>query len=236
MKNKWFTYIKICEKENYIQTSGLTFNEFYNGIDEKPQNILILKGYPKNATFNKKISLEYISSEFVKDFTDTNVYRYGDFCWFDFDNVEQINSLSNAQLAELLFFSHMTKPLDSYQISGLNNKYAYNSHDDDWFVRVYMKDTKSYLSVIEYKILRELKGRKKYIAPLTDTILKQIYDFAKGGAVIDFEESYLTGVHIYKIGAFNDIDSIHRTLDKRRENLGGLCLYYDTKLKKWNIY
>ena len=41
IKNKKFTYIRIDETEQYIHTSGITFEEFYNGIADKPQNLLL---------------------------------------------------------------------------------------------------------------------------------------------------------------------------------------------------
>ena len=236
MKNKWFAYIKIFEDENCVQSSGITFNTFYNGICNKPHNILILKGYPDDAIMSKKLGLEFIPAEKVETFINDDVYNYGDFSWVDFENAEQLDELSDDKLAELLFFSHKAKPLKSNKIDGLGNKYAYYSHDDDWFVRVFVNDVKEYLSVIKYKILTELKGRKRYIAPIPDDISKQIYDLAREGVVVDFEDSYTTGVRLYKIGSVNNMDTIHALLDKNRRNLNGLCLDYSTASKKWRVY
>ena len=236
MKNKWFAYIKIFENENYVQSSGITFNTFYYGVGNKPHNILILKGYPNNAIMNNKLGLEFIPAEKVEDFVNDDVYNYGDFSWVGFENAEQLNNLPDDKLAELLFFSHKAKPLKSNQISGLENVYAYYSHDDDWLVRVFMNDVKEYLSVIKYKISTELKGRKKYIAPIPDDISEQIYDLAREGVVVDFENSYTTGVRLYKIGNVNNMDTIHNLLDKNRRNLNGLCLDYNATSKKWHVY
>ena len=236
MRNKWFAYIKIFENENYVHSSGITFNTFYNGIGDKPHNILILKGYPNNAIMNGKLGLEFVPAEKIEDYINDDVYNYGDFSWVDFENVEQLNNLPEDKLAELLFFSHKAKPLKSNQISGLGNIYAYHSHDDDWRVRVYMNDVKKYSSVIKYKIATELKGRKKYIAPIPDDISEQIYELAQEGVVMDFERSYKTGVELYKIGNVNDMDGIHNLLDKNRRFLNGLSLDYSTRSKKWRVY
>lgn len=236
MKNKWFTYIHIAEEENYIQSSGMSFNEFFNGVREKPHNLLILNGYPEDAALDRKHGLEYIPFEKIMAFVDTNVYNFGDFCWIDFADTERLASMPDEQLAELLFFAHKAKPLKSFCFNSLKNKYAYYSHDDDWYVRVYAKDPMFYLPVIEHKILKELKGRKKSIEPLPIDLLKQIYDIAKDGAVIDFENSYSTGVRVYKIGAIADMDSIHKELDKHRQNLNGLCLDYNPSSKKWRTF
>ena len=235
MKNKWFAFIRIFENESYIESSGISFNEFYNGINEKPRNILVLKGHPNNTAFNYEHLFHYITSENVVEFTKSNVYDYGDFCWVDFTNSKHLNDLSNKQLAELLFFAHKAKPLLSHYFSDLDNKYSYCSHDDEWFVRVFMEETKNYLSVIAYKLLTELKGRKKHISPLPDAILGYIYNLAKDGIIIDFENSFTTGVMIYKAGSVDNLDYIHKALDKCRKNLFGLCLSYNSKSHKWRL-
>ena len=154
MENKWFCYIQINEEENYVHTSGMTFNEFYEGIQAKPENILILKGYPNDrySHFENEIYLRYVTSDNIKDFSQKNVYDYGDFCWLDFESIDNLRSISDFELAEMLFFAHKAKPVKTYRFNCLNNQYAYYSHDDGWYTKVYMSWTGSYKSVVEYII------------------------------------------------------------------------------------
>ncbi|MCL2010821.1 MAG: hypothetical protein FWG71_09820, partial [Synergistaceae bacterium] len=84
MKNKWFSFVKTDLTNNFIWTSGISWNEFYNGIETKPKNILLLAGYPEEASFCNELNLEYITDEIMSSFVESDVYGYGDFYWVDF--------------------------------------------------------------------------------------------------------------------------------------------------------
>jgi len=238
MKNKWFCYIQINEEENYVNTSGMTFNEFYEGIQVKPNNILILKGYPgdRYCQFDNKTDLEYVTSDNIKDFAQTNVYDYGDFYWLDFKSIDSLKSISDLELAEILFLAHKAKPVKTFRFGCLNNQYVYCCHDDSWSVKVYMNRIESYKSVIEYKILKELKGKKKTISPFPKDISDRLYTLFKQGGIIDFEYGVKDSVRIYPVGCLNDMDAIHEKLDKLRTCLKGLSLGYNRVTKKWDLY
>lgn len=126
----------------------------------------------------------------------------------------------------------MIEPFDTFIFNSLNNKYAYFAHDDDYIARIYMKNIDEYKMVINYKILKELKGRKKYIVDIPDKILEYLYDLCKIGIAIDFEEAYYTGVTIYVIGDVRYIDDAHYDLDRYRKRVnGGVRLGYDNRKK-----
>lgn len=237
MRKKWFCYIKIDEVNNYVLTSGMEFKDFMNGIKIKPNNILILEGYPYNSVYSNKLFMEYITKEHMESFVEEDVYSYGDFCWIDFEKEDNLKNVTDQELAELLFVSHKHIPLSKIDFDSLNNKYIYLSHDDDYWVKIYMLDVKEYKKVIEHKVLVELKGRKKQIAPIPDDIINIMYDYFKSGAVFDFEQSYYNGVRIYPVGEMEGVESIHTQLDKQRNIRNcGLILDYNPRSKKWKIF
>lgn len=235
MNNKCFTYIKIDEQQSCIYTTGMTFKEFIFGMKPKINNILILSGFPEVSNWNRKLCLEYIKKEKLNDFYEEDVYSYGDFCWVDFENESDLNNVTKEELASLLYMAHLKEKLNDFKIKSLNNKYAYLCHDDEYSVKIYMQNTKKYKKVIQYKILKELQGKKKMIAKIPDDIMDTLYDYFKQGAVIDFERAYLTGVNIYIIGDYFDIDLIHKKLDSKRNVFNNCNLDYNRKNKKWSI-
>jgi len=179
--------------------------------------------------------MDYIPAEEMAVFVESNVYDYGDFCWVDFAAPANLDNVSDNELAELLFFRHTCRPLTSYRIPSLQNSYAYWSHDDGWVTRVYMERPDEYKQVIEYKILKELKGRKRSIEPIPTAIMDALFTMFLGGAVLDFEWSTTSGVRVYPIGNVDDMDSIHSLLDQRRRRQNGAGLWYDTRTKTWSI-
>jgi len=179
--------------------------------------------------------MDCILSKEMEKFTDSDVYDFGDFCWVDFPDSASLDNVTDNELAELLFFRHMCRPLTSYTIPSLQNRYAYWGHDDGWFTRVYMERPEEYKQVIEYKILKELKGRKRSIEPIPTEIMNVLFVMFQGGAVLDFEGSTASGVRVYAMGNVSDMDSIHCLLDRHRSRLSGTLLWYDTRTKKWSI-
>ena len=60
-----------------------------------------------------------------------------------------------------------------------------------------LENIEDYKYVIESKILKEFKGRKKYILNIPNYILEKIFDMFKSGVVIDFEKLLYDSVYIY---------------------------------------
>ncbi|MCL2461449.1 MAG: hypothetical protein FWF44_02195 [Defluviitaleaceae bacterium] len=239
MKNTWFSYIRIDTEQNFVESSGISWNEFYNGIEIKPQGILLLAGYSRDALMCKEIGLEYIPPERISDFVESEIYGPGTVSWADFADASKLPMISDYELADLLFFMHSWRPLKSFMFEVLNNKYAYCSHDDGVWANTYMDCPENYMQVVEYKILKELKGRKRTIEKIPVVIMDKLSSEFQNGAVIDFEycrtDKFGTGVMIYPIGTAEGIVEIYHILDKRRRGRDGIPLVYDTNTKKWSI-
>jgi len=236
MTNKWFSYIKIDRQNGFVFASGISFNEFYNGIELKPPNLLLLEGYTLESILNKNLFLEHISSEKIEEFSKSNVYDLGNFCCMDFPEPIALSNVSNDELAEMLYFAHKGEPLKSFHINGLQNRFAYISHDDNWWAKVYMKNVEDYKAILNYKICKEIKGRKRTISPVQSEIMNQLFKMFEDGAVLDFENSTPWGVRVYPVGNIEMIDNIHLQLDKHRNIHDGVFLDYSIRKKCWAIY
>lgn len=230
------SYIRVDKEKNYVHTSGITFQEFAKGIEIEYTNFLILAGFPSEGNYSRKLGLEYVNKEQAEAFYSENVYNYGDFCWIDFDNIEDLSKVDKTELAIMLYMSHMKEPFESFKIPSLDNKFAYLCHDDGWWNKVYMDDVTLYKKVLSYKIMKELKGRKREMAPIPDNILDKILKECIYGAVIDFDKKYYSGVRIIPVGEVKDMDNLHGILDRFRNKNIGFALEYNSNSKKWQIY
>lgn len=234
-------HININEAEGYVFTTGVEFRVFINALPQIPNGILMLKGTPENAQFDLRTCLEYISQEDMPLFLLEDVYNYGDFCWADFQSEGDLNKITDEELSELLFAAHLKKPLTKSFFPSLNNEYLYLCHDDEYWVKIYMRDVKAYKTVIEQKIRSVFMGRKRSMTPIPDDILSELYHFFIGGGTFDFENctvsSIHTGVRMYpakNVGLCED--NIHKSLDRQRNIMGiGRYLEYNPKTKKWAL-
>jgi hypothetical protein len=244
MTNKSFAYIHIDRQEGVVTTSGIAFKEFCAGLEHKPANLLILDANCVywNLTRPPNVFLDHVPFEEIeRDIRDISI---GNFCWVDFADVADLDRVTKQELAELLYFNHMVKPFNHFQIASLRNRFAYHGHDDDWSVRIFMENPDDYRAVVAYKLVKELKGRKRTMPPPPVEVMDRLMGMFEDGAAIDFEQANLgegyAGVDIYPIGdCWGDaygMDVVHEKLDRQRKCYAGEHLEYDTRGKRWRFY
>ncbi len=231
MKNH-SVYIWINEDLNFVHTSGIVFQEFLQGI--QVSNLLILRGFPNDCHFNMHLLMEYVKKNQMNGLMSEDVYRYGDFCWVDFEEEDQLDRVSPEDLASLLYMSHKKIPLSTHKVKSLNNSYAYLCHDDGWWNNVFMDDVLLYKNVIAVKLMKELKGRKKVIAMPNQACIDQIYEMCKKGLVIDFEYQTNHSVRLFTVGQVSTMDDLEEKMNRFREKSKGLLVTYDMRKKSWN--
>lgn len=238
MKCNDFYYVSIDIQKSEVFSCGGKFSEFINFISIKPENILLIKGNFYEGHWNNKIGLDYADKDNIHDLIFDDVYKYGDFVWVDYEDKDAIDNIPPMELAELLYISHMKIPLNTPFLKSLNNNYIYLAHDDNYWTKIYMKNIYDYKKVIEGKILKELKGRKKEILSIPEHIMNLIFDGAYEGILIDFENTYYTsgstGVNIYKMGTYRDYDQIYDVFERKKDCSNLITLEY--RNKKWEIY
>ena len=239
---KSMVYVKTYPDENYVVSSGIGFRLFYDSLQNKPRNMLLLSNAFAKAKIDSDIFLEYADPSTIPLLYQDDIYNYGDFCWVDYEYDEDKKKISNQTLAELLYLNHYKKPLHTPFWKDLNNEYAYLSHDDDWWMKVYLHNTDIMKTVMHNKILSELKGRKKDIANIEGSILDDIWQYGGYGLAFDFDNkqntSDYTGVRFYQLGTFENMDEMQRHLYWLRGKLvdEGGWLEYSARKKTWKIY
>ncbi len=238
MKCRDFYYVNINIQESEVVSCGAQFSEFIEFIPVKPRNILLMKGRFWGGNWHRDIGLDYVDSKNMSELISDDVYSYGDFCWIDYRDKKVIDTMLPIELSELLYISHRNIPLHTPFFERINNNYVYLAHDDDYWTKIYMKNIYDYKKVIEGKILKSLKGRKKQITPIPEDIMNLIFDGASEGIVIDFPDSYCnsrsTGVSIYKIGKYRSYDQVHDVFERKKDCLNIIVLEYNNKT--WKTY
>jgi|GEM_PF-475204 len=245
MTNKNFAYIKLDRQAGCVVSSGVSWEEFYTGIEHKPANLLLLSGGGSFEAYHQELQLDYLIGGDPEKYVKAVEHAFGNFVWVDFEDLADLDNITNQELAELLYFNHRSEPLYGFHFDRLCNRYAYYSHDDEWSVRVYMENLEDYRPVVMHKLMKEFKGRKRSIAPLPAEIITRLMDMFEQGAAVDFDEITVTdtdtSVWVYPIGDCRGmpygVDSIHKALDRQRTRHanGGLYLQYNTRGKRWRI-
>lgn len=224
-----FAYIRINVEKCFIETSGIRFYDFYFGIKNKPDNILVLQGNSFGSFYNQNLCLEYMSNKQINSFIQLDLCRYGDFCWVDFAQEENLNHVSDKELSELLFIAHKFEPLNSIKFKCMNNRYIYCSHDDEYLTRIYM-DVKKYMDVIEFVALNYLKQKNKVL--FSEEMKDVLFQLCQSGIIFDFEQNS-DRIKFYVVQEEIKIDDIYKKLIALRQKGNGW--YLAIKNNEWTL-
>ena len=229
MRKLKFVYVRIDVEKHFVETSGIRFYDFYCGIGNKPNHILVLKGCPSDSLYHKGLCLEYMSNEQIHSFIQSDSCHHGDFCWVDFAQEENLNYISDKELSELLFIAHKFEPLDGIKFNSINNRYIYCSHDDEYLTRIYM-DAEKYIDVIEFVVLDHLKQKNKIL--FSGEIKDILFQLCQSGIIFDFEKKS-DRIKLYIFQEKIKIDDIHKRLATFRKQENGW--YLMMKDNEWTL-
>ncbi|MDQ0896174.1 hypothetical protein QFZ80_000002 [Paenibacillus sp. V4I7] len=203
-----------------------------NCVYNRPENLLLLKHNFGNAQWNQHSRFDYVTKQEINELIENNVYGYGDFCWVDFSEEEDLDTLSNNQIAELLFFGHLAKPLHNVP----KKRFAYFAHDDGWFNKLYITDLHDYEILLARVItlkLHKLTGRKFFDIP--KDISSVLLECTKDGLFIDLSRVIKSKVEfkipITAIGHYRDMDKVYDF----REEISDYKVWLVYSKKLWKL-
>jgi len=208
-------YVSSAYQTNCYYSYGIEFHEFMNCVHHRPECLLLLKHNFNNAQWNQYSRFDYVTKQEINELIEDNVYGYGDFCWVDFSKEEDLDVLSNNQIGELLFFSHLAKPLHKIPMK----RFAYFAHDDGWFNKLYIKNPQDYENLLANVItlkLHKLTGRK--FRDIPKDISSVLIEYTEDGLFIDFSRVIKSTVElkipITFIGQLTDMDKVYDFREK----------------------
>jgi len=208
-------YVRNEHQSNCFFSHGIEFHEFMNCVQNRPENILLLKHKFENPKWNQHSRFDYVTQQEIKELIEDYVYGYGDFCWVDFSNEKDLDTLSDDEIAELLFFSHLARPLQSIP----KLRFAYYAHDDGWFNKLYVAQIQDYEMLLSHVIimkLHRLTGRKLENIPKEISAL--LLKATSTGLFIDLSKIVSNSVEckipIAAIGHYTDMDKVYDFRDE----------------------
>lgn len=189
---------------------GIEFREFMSCVEQRPENLILLKHNFDNAILNLHSRFEYVTAQEINELIDDDVYGYGDFCWVDIDTVEALDTMSKQQIAELLYFGHLAKPL--HEIPKV--RFAYYAHDDGWFNKLYVTELADYEHILSKILVLKLKGiTGRAFADIPANISKVLLEATKEGLFIDLlklkQSKAEVMIPLTAVGHYRDMDKVY---------------------------
>lgn len=240
-------YVHMNYTHKYVLSYGIEFPEFMDSIPFKPANLLLLKHKFEDGYFNMHTLLHYASEEGIQQLMNDHVDRYGDFCWIDFTDEDDLNEMESQSLAELLYLSHMKAPLRPPFYRILGNQYAYLTQEDGFFNRTYYKHWEHFYGMlggvlstkISPKRERSFFGRlrSRSIPPVPLEVLQVYTDFMCEGLAFSLEKVTVDRqravIPIWVIGDFQDMDEMVEEFEVRSRRAPAGRLVLDRRNSEW---
>lgn len=245
-----YSYVYISSSaEGEIICSGIKFYEFYKFLEPKFENMVLLKGdYFGNSRarnfelFLGKEEIKSLSSEMEKAEP-----ILGDFHFMDFAAADSICQLTNEEIKDILYLSHMWQAIDSPFFETLQNHFVYLAHDDDWYCKLHVRNPDDILNIIIRKIesyvrykLKNKANRKeqKYfrnkdkalflrrvgdnVPEIRQDIKGRIFEKWNEGLFFDLSGMQISAnkivIKTYIIGEFGDMDEMFNNIEHYQEN------------------
>ncbi|WP_435164186.1 hypothetical protein [Paenibacillus glycanilyticus] len=202
-------YVSRPNSLNCFYSYGIEFHEFMNCMDKRPENLLLLKHHFDSAQWNMHSRFDYVTEQEIEELMEDNIYGYGDFCWVDFSKESDLDALSAADIAELLYFAHLAKPLHAIP----KERFAYFAHDDGWFNKLYVTDLNDYKILLAKIIVskhKRLTGKQMNDIPMD--IASMLLEYTGGGLIIDLARITMgtkeIAIPLSQIGHYTDMDHV----------------------------
>ncbi|AQW21724.1 hypothetical protein PL11_007220 [Lentilactobacillus curieae] len=242
-----YLFINSNPLANMVLSYGITGADFLNGIDDIPDNVLLLDNNVESANgFNSHSKFNLINgSGDVRRYILREPNRVKKFV--DFESEDSLNSLNPFEIAELLYLAHMHTPMGRPYSSKLVNRYIYLSKGDG-LMRTYYRKFSEFNHILEIAIKRKLReihnSRRVFLRPLAikDLEKSMLIDLvSKGGdgLFIDFEglvEKHKTYPIPLRILNNPDGSSVVLKTSQVKENTRQVgTLTYNLKTSEWHL-
>lgn len=243
-------YIHLNEHGQYVISYGVDFSEFSQSLPRTLNHLLLLKHRFEDGEYNPHTSLEYVPREKAEKLAKDNVYKYGDFCWIDFEEIDGLDELTGQEIAELLYLGHLKQHLKVPFYNKLDNRYVYLSRYDGWFNKTYYKQMNDFYRMLgnllaikleELKLEKTIIGiRKKRSYPAVNLdIILSLTKFMREGIVFSLrnitQNRNRLEIPIWVIGDFDNMDDMFEEFEKMKEVKSDAKLIYEKKTREWAL-
>jgi len=244
-------YLHLNEEEDFIVSSGIEFYEFMNSLGDKVTNILLLKHRFEAGYFHMHSLFEYVPKEIQTVLIEDDVYGYGDFCWIDFNNEENLDDLSELEISQLLYLGHKKMHLQRPFYKLLNNSFVYLAHDDGHRNKMYFKNLKDLDILLRNCIpnkLSNLKVEKSFLGLrkqkeypfIQPEIFPQLKNAMLEGIVISLKDLVQTRtkieVPIVVIGDYINMDDMMEDYEQLDKEAWDYKLVLDKRTRVWSLH
>lgn len=144
-----YLYIWHEPQQQFVVASGIEFRDFVPTLRDNG-GVLIIEGRSEVADNDTNSGFDFVAPSRLPQLAKENIYSWGNFAWADYA-ASVVPSIGDDGIAEILFFGHRGRPLNTPEIPKLQNRFLVYAHDDGWYLKLYYtnwNDVGNFLSTL----------------------------------------------------------------------------------------
>jgi hypothetical protein len=225
---------------------GFSLSDFSHSIEHYPQNLLLLESTNSTGIYEPTIRLCTIlgRNNVATYFQNVQQNEHPQIIkWIDFSDLSLLKELSSLELSELLYLSHMKKPITSPYFYKLQNHFIY-FNDEMKFSKIYYRSLNEFYRMLASKIVqltffkinnRMLFLRKKILIekPTLEFLEKMKPLFEKGIKLAFTKATFTRHIFVLPIYLKNPLNE-DESIEQKKIALAAHLVYH-SKEKAWTL-
>jgi hypothetical protein len=130
-----YLYVWHDPNRQFLVASGIEFKDFLPHLKSQG-GIILLDHQSEIASYDANTAFDFVQASDLSELAAENIYSWGNFVWADYAS-PTFPSISDTEIAELLFFAQKANPLHEVLIPSLCNQFLGYEHDDGWYLKLY---------------------------------------------------------------------------------------------------
>lgn len=184
----------------------------------------------------------YVEAHELASFSSKYLNNQTTFAAIDFPDYHTLESLSDHEIAEILFLTHMERGLKKPFLDSIENEIVYFNEANDRHSSLYLRDwlmvNRLLQNVLQSKLDRDL--RNITFTPIPIQVINELLALAPQGLIIDLDHTKRSlfnrqvTISFYVAGRYEDMSVLEEDFDSKKESIAlkGQLMY---RRKTWQI-
>lgn len=224
--SKQLFYIKQDRELQRFTLHGVTLTDVVEALS-LARPMIICRTDIKGMRQSSRTRFRYIEAHELATFSTKYLNNQTSFTAIDFPDYNLLESLSDHEIAEVLFLSHMERGLKAPFLHSIQNEIAYFNESNDRHSSLYIKDWSTInqflQSVLQSKLDRDIRNIS--FVPIPLSVIDEIMALSPQGLIIDFDHTKRSlfnrqvSISFYVAGRYEDMSVLEEDFDAKKESI-----------------
>ncbi|WP_114165422.1 hypothetical protein [Exiguobacterium sp. TNDT2] len=224
--SKQLFYIKQDRDLQRFTLHGVTLGDVTEAL-ALARPMIICRTDVKGMRQSSRTRFRYIEAHELSTFSTKYLNNQTSFTAIDFPDYHLLESLSDHEIAEILFFSHMERGLKGPFLNSIQNEIAFFNESNDRHSSLYIRDwstiSQFLQSVLQSKLDRDIRNIS--FAPIPIPVIDEILALSPQGLIIDFDHTKRSlfnrqvSIAFYVAGRYEDMSVLEEDFDAKKESI-----------------